>query len=348
MKTVYLKTTNKCNLTCHHCFVDHKKETSETLFEKTISFVKQIPDKTIRMVLHGGEPMLTGIDRLTAFTKRLNNEKEIDWGIQTNLAYPLTDAHIVFFKKTFNNLIGTSLDSTTRFSDPKIYTLWKENLGILRKNNIDISICFCLTKETIEAWTPNQLLDFCIEKDIYQLQLERATGEGQYIPSPENLDSFLFDLFNLYIEKIDSLKDRLTIPLFDSLLQNFESKPSYVFCRTCQQSIFTVNADETIGGCPNTADTEIWGNLSDGYQKIILSAMRKNSILKEKFHRDECLACEFFLECNGDCHQLKSCFGLKKIMKKIKENRKFYLEILWKIKKTADVNFTLKRQKNVI
>lgn len=62
----YLLVTNRCQMNCRYCFVDHVALPEEMSTEKIISLIDELYDKGTRMIcLMGGEPLLKpGIDKI--------------------------------------------------------------------------------------------------------------------------------------------------------------------------------------------------------------------------------------------------------------------------------------------
>jgi hypothetical protein len=61
--------------------------------------------------------------------------------------------------------------------------------------------------------------------------------------------------------------------LIETVYEKFEKgfTDSGTFCRDCEQKIFTINADGTISGCPNSAPEFSYGTINDDIQTIINS-----------------------------------------------------------------------------
>ena len=63
LKTVYVKLTNRCNLTCEHCYnsvcTDQGQMSANTL-NKIIHYISDLKEQgyDVDVALHGGEPMI--------------------------------------------------------------------------------------------------------------------------------------------------------------------------------------------------------------------------------------------------------------------------------------------------
>ena len=118
--------------------------------------------------------------------------------------------------------------------------------------------------------------------------------------------------------------------LFDSVLTSFvHTTHSGCRCRSCEQKIFTLNADGTIGGCPNSAVDNTFGFITDDIVDLLGSEGRMQNIVCESQRNPNCYGCEVFDICNGDCHQLawqdNVCAAPKSLMKKLKAEKDYVL-----------------------
>ena len=146
---IYLKTTNRCNLCCQHCYNDVMKDTcldmSKSMIADVIKYIHQRSaaiDKNdnIYVIFHGGEPLLTDVSLLNQIVDECGDLTNVQFTITTNLVYELTPAVFSFFQKmkTMNRpAISTSWDYKIRFID-KQEDKWISNINMLQKNGIDV------------------------------------------------------------------------------------------------------------------------------------------------------------------------------------------------------------------
>lgn len=321
MLVFYVKPINSCNLACKHCFVDHTKPTIENYFERVSNFINQASPTEVKILMHGGEPMLIAPQKIKDFYDSIKPEHDLLRSIQTNLVYPLTDEKLELFADTFRGSIGTSYDITDRFVNDKVLNLWKNNVKKVTDSGTEVSLCICLTKQTLVATPPQALIDMCLELGIKYVILERVTGaptindEDDIFPDPRELDKYMHDLFTLYRDKKYYLD--IEIPFFSQVIMNQDQPKGGNFCRSCETFTYTINSDGGVAGCPNDADFVSWGHINDGYNKIVTSRWRQKSITCEKIRPDECYTCEYFNVCGGDCYKLEhfdgDCYAPKKI-----------------------------------
>ena len=102
------------------------------------------------------------------------------------------------------------------------------------------------------------------------------------------------------------------------------------FCRDCEEKLFTLNADGSIAGCPNSAPEQHFGNITQSIIDLINSSKRLENIACERSRNPLCYECEVFQYCGGDCHQLSwqgnICGAPKSLMKHLAPNKIFTIK----------------------
>jgi radical SAM protein with 4Fe4S-binding SPASM domain len=111
------------------------------------------------------------------------------------------------------------------------------------------------------------------------------------------------------------------------------------FCRDCEEKIFTLNADGSISGCPNSAPEFQFGSITDPIETLINSPIRLNTIACERSGNELCYSCDVFEYCGGDCHQLSwqddICGAPKSLMQHLKYEKSTQTKVskkIWVIK----------------
>ncbi len=115
-----LEVSNKCNLECKYCAGNHSRRGLNMdweIIKITIDKILSLSDKPIRLVFHGGEPLLnfSVIKKGVRYIRTKDKNKRVKLTIQTN-ATLLTQEMINFFKK-YNVNIGISLDGPKEIHD---------------------------------------------------------------------------------------------------------------------------------------------------------------------------------------------------------------------------------------
>lgn len=340
---VYLKTTGTCNLNCSHCFTSGSR--GQKIFFKpgpTVKFLRRLTTsrgvKSMRVIYHGGEPMLAPLKDLYEFADEIRKGNiEVEFGIQTNLVYPLTDSKKEFLKKVISYRgVGTSWDPEIRFGsthpERKLsdLLLWEKNVRALIDDRFELTLMVSLSKDLIETYSPLDVIQYAIDLGFKYILFERITNDGNaslgsdILPHNKEIDQWLMRMYQQTIEH--KLYDKIGNMFLEEIaLSYLEGIHSANRCRGCEQKIITINADGSLAGCPNSATEENWGNISHDPESFLSSDKRVSAMCKEKVRNENCFSCEVSQLCNGDCYKLKwdddICGAPKTLMKYLKTHR---------------------------
>lgn len=333
---VYLKTTETCQLNCEHCFTSGSK--GKRVFfnpEKVISFFhrlhKIVPhlENGARLEFHGGEPMLAPLADLNRVYEGCNGLWEnTQWGIQSNLVYNLTDEKLIFFDKvTKRQCLGTSWDKNIRFPSEKAEALWESNVRKLVDLGFPVTVMICLTKHTVQL-EPVDIIRKMIDLGVSYINFERLTTNGNardndLAAGNKVLDAYFVKMYEQTLKH--GLHKQIKNMFFDSILNALtKNVHGGERCRDCEQKIFTLNADGTVGGCPNSAVEKPYAQIDWPIMEILYSKGRLKEISCEANRNPLCYSCDVFDICNGDCHQLTwerdVCAAPKSLMRFLKNH----------------------------
>lgn len=334
----YLKTTETCNLNCRHCFTNgtmgakiYFNPTKVADWIKKFHAEKYNVGDTAHFEFHGGEPFLAPIDHM----KQVYNECQdlfpsSSWGITSNLTFKLTDKHIDFIKTELKGRVGTSWDPNIRFANIKQYRLWHQNVKTLLRENITIKLFISVTKDTI-AYKPITLLRWIRRLGVQEVSFERLTSNGSAKKHPDifptNIELNAWYLL-LHHHSMDyNARNWFVNDSLEDVYEKFERGVNNcgTFCRDCEEKIFTLNADGSVSGCPNSAPEFNFGTIDDDIKTLINSPIRIKSIIEERSRNPNCYSCPVFKYCNGDCHQIEwqgnVCGAPKRLMMHLLEDR---------------------------
>lgn len=342
---VYLKTTETCQLNCDHCFTNGTNG-RRIFFDPgmTIDWFHRLHavSPTITggsVAFHGGEPMLAPIADMERVWKECKDLwPNLWWTTTTNLVYTLDDEKRDFFKRAFTHGISTSWDKGIRFANQRQEDLWLKNVRILKEDGHKVTLMVSLSKSVLEI-PVEEFLQWVIDLGIDYLHLERITPNGNAIsnshimPTNSELDVWFVKLWEATLKM--KTYDKFMNLFIDGILSSYVTAAhSGCRCRSCEKKIFTLNADGTIGGCPNAAVDNTFGHITNDIVDLLTSPGRVENIVCESQRNPLCYSCDVYDICNGDCHQLAwegdLCASPKSLMRHLKENNdvQLYREVL--------------------
>lgn len=316
-RTVYLKTTDTCNLNCNHCFTSGSQ--GRKIFwdhEKVSNWIERLNNHlteqdSVHFELHGGEPFLAPLSTLQSVVKNAKQlNKRFTFAAATNLVYKLTEDIRQFIRDELDNGISTSWDPTIRFANQKQYQLWLENLKTLIQDGVNVTLNISMSRDVLSLELEPLLL-WVKDLGVKDLAFERITEHGNavsnsaHIPSNSEVDAWYVKLHET-TDKLGSRKWFYNV-LLEDVYAKFEKHISNngTFCRACEERLFTINADGTIGGCPNAAPLIQYGTIDDSIEKLHRSPGRVTVMAQERMRHDGCLNCDVFNLCGSGCYQLK-------------------------------------------
>lgn len=313
---VYLKTTETCNLNCKHCFTNGTNGAKIYWdYTKVADWLSRLRNEKstsphVHCEFHGGEPFLAEVSSMQYVYDRCKDLwPSMSWGITTNLTFKLTKEQIDFIQGPLGNRVGTSWDPDIRFANPKQYDLWRKNVQTLQDLGVRIKLFVSITKGTI-AMEPIDLLEWVRDLGVKELALERLTGNGNALLHPEifptNKEQDAWFLKMHYQSKEAGARDWFENEFLETVYAKYETGfiRGGTFCRDCEEKLFTINADGTISGCPNSAPEEQFGTIDDELSALLINEKRLENIACERNMDSRCYHCPVFHRCGGDCHQL--------------------------------------------
>ena len=340
----YLKTTETCNLNCRHCFTngingakvywDHNK-----VIDWIHRFSKQASDTdTVHCEFHGGEPFLVPPSQMyEVWDKCKESFTNMSWGATTNLVFKLYQEHIDLIKGPFEGRLGTSWDPKIRFDNKKQVDLWRRNVKTLLSEGVTIRLFISVTKDTI-AIDPIVLLRWIRRLGVQEVSFERLTVNGnakkfpEIFPSNTEQDAWFLKMHQQSVQY--GTRGWFDNDFLETVYAKFETgfNKGGTFCRDCEEKIFTLNADGTISGCPNSAPEFQFGHIEDAIKDLINSPIRLENMACEASRNEICYSCDVFQHCGGDCHQLAwegdICGAPKSLMRELAKTQRKVFSIM--------------------
>lgn len=335
---IYLKTTETCNLDCSHCFTSGSKG-AKIFFDvdKTWNFLdrlfsyKKFNHK--KVIFHGGEPMLAPPKDIRRIHSLINDKyPETEFSLQTNLVYKLNQKRLDLIDDIFlKQGMGSSWDYNMRFKSFRMQLDWEDNIRTLIKRGHYITVMVCLSAELVRDFEPRDIILYLADLGVQHVLFERITSNGNAALNPEvqpqnkDLDAWLLKMYEQTME--EELYKYIHNMFLDEIAMSYVHRMHVGNrCRNCEQSLFTINADGSMSGCPNSAKSEYWGNINWSIEENLSSKKRIHTMACETQRNPNCLTCPVNDICSGDCHRLPwqgdICAAPKSLMKMMKEEDK--------------------------
>lgn len=323
MKKIYIKTTEACNLRCKHCYIgDNRNKINFFNEDKVIDWLKRYKDvykEDLYISFHGGEPFIAPINKVLKICKAFSNEKLDATSNLLILNKDITNLIKTYFRDDNNEpFVKTSWDWKIRFNNSQELE-WINNVKKLLSENIKVKVNICLTKSLIEDWEPINLITYLSNIGIKEIHFERLSyntiEDKNLIPDYDKQDEWML---KFYLSNT-----KLKVDNFEEL--KYAAGHIFIDCRKrqCMNNVITINANGTIGACPNTS-IKYWYTTVNNEIETIPCYKHCELIKKEQDKNPQCYYCELYTMCNGDCCQLSwinnKCPAFKKLMKQIKND----------------------------
>lgn len=318
---LYIKPTDRCNIRCLHCFIPDSRKGQIAVLQldhiKTIaSKLSAIEAPEIRVVWHGGEPTLAGIDFFRGSKEALETSfngknARLSHSLQSNII-GLDESWVPLIHDMFSGRIGTSFDPEIRLlhgSYEKFKKKWFSNLEMLRKGKVYLSVNITITKPVVEKGV-EYLFSLFDEIGVREYHLERFTPRGVgkvnsdllYLADRE-FYGFLTEVAERYLKgKYMKEIDYYLSPINSFYLNIPEETGSSCWGGKCMETALTINPDGSVSNCPDLAvesKDHSFGNIfKDNIEDILYSFRRIRLIGKQ---RGFVCDCPHLNICNGGC-----------------------------------------------
>jgi uncharacterized protein len=313
-----------CNLDCAYCFyLDRQADPYKALPARRMSAdtLERLVDTYLfysyphaAFSFQGGEPMLAG---LAFFEKLVELQKQHGRGgqsvsnsIQTNGV--LLDDHWCGFFKTYNWLVGISLDGPEPMHD--LYRLDKQGSGTwrqvmrglerLKSNGVEFNALCVVSQANVGR-----------PKEVYRCFRSLGIGYIQYIPlsefdslgqplpftiAPEQYGRFLCETFEAWWQE----RRRVRIRYFDNIAEALAGqKPSNCTLHATCDSYVVVEYNGDVYPCDFFVESG-WklGNLhAESWSEIARRQRRLQFAGNKALLHPECQVCEYQAICHGGC-----------------------------------------------
>lgn len=283
MKTLYVITTNQCQLSCPFCYTKFIPSFNESKEASHIDIDMAAEVINIReydhVIFHGGEPLLYP-DIVMGIMDKVK-KKDVVFGIQTNLAFKDLSKDQLKCLYRMKHGYGTSY-SIDRFPDDILKNNIIHNIHMLNTVGIRSNIIVTITEDQINKQNPYALKSFLDSLDTDYIIFERPILPINTLKTEYKKCTQLYEEVDKYLETCYKIFDRDKTNIF-SLVSNSVRTNSPMYDNHCSFWTETLYYDRLKMGCPSLEKKKV-----DDRAKMI-----------------ECLQCDYYKYCKGDCE----CFN---------------------------------------
>lgn len=330
ISTVVWKVSETCNLNCPYCFmfnsldksfVSKPKIISKSTIYDTINRIKEYIEsekpELFDITIHGGEPLLIGVDKLRLIFSSLDKIRGVSLNIQTNGTL-LNKDHINLFDE-FGINVGVSLDGypiiqnktkTISGQDSYPYIIQgMKKLSTLHNHELFKGVLCVIDLNACPEMLYDHFLSLGIKNIDFLLPLRNHHTPLYYSHLKTEYYEWLKPIFLRYIDDDD---DSISIRLFDSIIDLLigSSEP---MCSIRHSAMDIINID-TDGSIQLVDDLRICG---DGFVDLELNV--ESNALVDFFNTNKvkklysyeinlpskCKKCEYLNICGSGGHAFR-------------------------------------------
>jgi uncharacterized protein len=323
--SVMWKTVSEaCNLACDYCYYSRCKGRPERInriedqvLEKFIREYMAISKGFVSFTWQGGEPLLAGLDFfkkvVSLQAKYAPNNTSISNSIQTNGT--LIDKEWASFFKTYNFLVGVSLDGPKEINDVRrvtgsgtgSYTSIMRGIQHLKDARVDFNILTVLHENNVKK--AHELLTFYQQEDFTHVQFipcmdfkaQDIKQPGKFLITPKEYGDFLCEAFDVWY---NDGHPETSIRFFDNMLAVYLHQEAMLCLRrkTCPKTIILEQNGDAYP-CDFFIHEDLYlGNVGTDPLDSILTNKVYDQFLQMKPNLPEkCKGCEFLSLCHGGC-----------------------------------------------
>ena len=305
-----LMPSNACNLRCRHCYNSETRHINKKMSISTIDKILKIfADKyrQIRIIWHGGEPLLMGIDfyEEVLAMQRTHIGTQFINHIQSN-ATLISIAWIDFF---INNKIELGISFDGQFND-----ILREKTGevihainLMKYKNYKFGAICVVCSETInhlvEIYEFFKLINVSYKITPMFLSGEAKKHEELYL-SPSQYTTHFLSFFDYWIK---DLQCSITVnPALDYVKMFFGERDRLCAHNSCLTKWLGIDPYGDIYPCGRSFSQEYcFGNILnyDMVTDIFMCEKYQRLLLQSIERRNDCMnTCEFYSKCLGGCN----------------------------------------------
>ncbi len=328
MKTIIFKATDLCNSNCIYCHAVRKGDQSiktmpldilEKFFARANAFLTERPEETLKIIWHGGEPLMLGPDyfyRALEFkqTHCKDTGSRISFDMQSNLTLfsreyvdVLREMGIKSFGTSYELFPGIRGRGGKEGSD-HYNRQFMDALSLLEQEGFSWGIIYVVTKLALKE--PLQLFrtlaNFVPSASVmFNPVTFYKDKPDQVTITPEEFVDFLGRIFPEWWRHRNRYPG---VDPFKSLVENILEGSDSLICvdsGKCADTHLSIGPDGMIWQCGRSSDWGLmrYGSIMDYSLSDIMNHPEKELLRKRTaLLRDgECGACRFWDICHGGC-----------------------------------------------
>lgn len=308
---ITIKPTNDCNMRCKHCYHAEEGYDSEQLDPIQVKRMLDIAVKEydrIKIVFHGGEPTLWGVDNIVSileYEKYLEKEKNVKFenSIQSNGL--LIDDIWIEKLRNYPIIIGISYDGPhndiLRSHSQRVY----ENLVKLKNANMNFGI-ICVESSKSISDLKNTYEWF--KKEGFTFKILALFMSGAAIEHGElelNIQEYVKNLTDVYQYWLYDKECNIEMVTFQDLLKVADKLYCLQYGGSCIYNRIALNPNGNIYPCGRPySDDFILGNIKDLtlISDAFNTAAYQNLVKISNERTRQCESrCKYFGVCRGGC-----------------------------------------------
>lgn len=323
MYTFLFKTTNNCNLRCRYCFINNSNKANRMLmsidsaklaFQKIYDFIKYRGDNTCRILWHGGEPLLWGVDNYRELFEYLIiafPNFQFTHCMQSNITL-LTKEYLGLFSK-YKCDISTSIDGYKELHD--INRLKKNGYGsfdsvkrkLILANSMGAHIGAVVVVSKSNINYLREIYNFFKDINVgFRLNpislIGEANGNDALGVTPEQFANELIDLFDYWIDD----NNAVSITNFVEIASNLKTGITYScdLSPNCQENLTTIEPNGDVTPCDRFTGISkfVYGNI---FKDSLFDIMHRKCLdfrtRTIEIQNKECMGCDIWNICRGGC-----------------------------------------------
>lgn len=314
-----------CNINCVYCYEKRRVyEDDEYLSEESLkAFLNTLGERNISIQLHGGEPLVIGMEKMKAIFKVLKEYKgNVDVSIQSN-AVLLTEEWLDFFESEWPNIeIGLSIDGDeyansyrvdykNRDINEKIEKALilcsdrKRNIGIIAVANNRL---MGRAKEVLTYFSKFSCIKVINFTPCFDYNISQQILDKNHIPewaiTPMEYADFIIDIFKEW-KNSGFFNNFLIEPIF-SIMRVLNGKSTRL-CHFNHQKcshMFTLYPNGVIGSCDELISKDMLKvNINEfiNFNEVVKDQEKNLIIKKMKSLMEICDSCKYEKSCMGGC-----------------------------------------------